>query len=121
MMHEGRAVMSTTRAALYCRVSTDAQKREGTSLETQEAACRQYAEDHGFSVTEAYRDTYSGAELYARPAMTRLRNDAQQGAFDAVILYAVDRLARHQAHIHILVDEFKRAGVQIEFVTEKFE
>lgn len=36
------------RAAVYCRVSTPGQEAEGTSLETQEAACRQYALDHGY-------------------------------------------------------------------------
>jgi len=32
------------KAAIYCRVSTDNQEREGTSLQTQLEACRDYCQ-----------------------------------------------------------------------------
>jgi DNA invertase Pin-like site-specific DNA recombinase len=35
------------RCVIYCRVSTDAQERDGTSLDTQERARREYASKHG--------------------------------------------------------------------------
>ena len=48
---------------VYCRVSTDAQEREGTSLETQKAACREYAASRSWTVLEVCRDTASGFRL----------------------------------------------------------
>ena len=38
------------RCVIYSRVSTDAQEREGTSLDTQEAACAEYARREGWTV-----------------------------------------------------------------------
>ena len=40
-------------AAIYYRVSTDNQEREGTSLQTQLEACRNYCQGKGYDV--AYR------------------------------------------------------------------
>jgi site-specific DNA recombinase len=50
-------------AVIYCRVSTDAQEREGTSLATQERACRTYAVEYGYQVMETICDTASGYSL----------------------------------------------------------
>ena len=54
---EGLTIM---RALVYCRVSTDAQERDGTSLDTQERAAVKVARESGYSVTETVRDTASG-------------------------------------------------------------
>ena len=40
--------MVPVRALIYSRVSTDAQERDGTSLDTQERACREYAQAKGW-------------------------------------------------------------------------
>ena len=41
-------------AAIYGRVSTPGQEAEGISLDSQEAACRAYAAEHGYAVDERY-------------------------------------------------------------------
>jgi site-specific DNA recombinase len=117
------APKATLRAAIYCRVSTTDQEREGTSLETQEAACRRYAEEHGYTVSEAhvYRETYSGAEFHDRPRLGELRAALRGRALDVVIAYAVDRLSRDQVHIWLLLDEIERGGARLEMVTETFD
>ena len=51
------------RAIVYSRVSTDAQERDGTSLETQERACLELAADRGWRVVRCIRDAASGATL----------------------------------------------------------
>jgi len=111
------------RAALYCRVSTTDQEREGTSLETQEAACRRYAEEHGYSVSEAhvYRETFTGAEFHDRPRLSDVRAILRARDIDVVVAYAVDRLSRDQVHIWLLLDELDRAGARLEMVTEAFD
>ncbi len=109
------------RAAIYCRVSTSGQEQEGTSLQTQEEACRKYAVEHGYAIGQVYTDSHTGAELYERKGMTRLREGARGGLIDTVIAYTVDRLSRNQAHVYIIADEMERAGVSLEFVTERFE
>ncbi len=109
-----------TRAAVYIRVSTETQEREGTSLDTQERACVAHAELQGCEVVRIARDTASGATL-DRPGMRELRQLVRQRAVDVVVAYAMDRLARDQLKLAVLVDEVLDAGVRLEIVTEPFE
>ena len=43
-------MMPTPRAAVYCRVSTGAQREDGTSLDTQRDACLAHAAARGYVV-----------------------------------------------------------------------
>lgn len=108
------------RAIVYSRVSTDAQKRDGTSLDTQERACIERAQAQGFQVAATIRDSASGSNL-ERLGMDRLRRMVRGGEADVVITYAVDRLSRNMNQIGVLFDEAQRHGVRIETVTEPFE
>ena len=108
------------RAVVYSRVSTDAQERDGTSLDTQERASQEFVSASGWTVLESIRDTASGSSL-DRPGIERLRLLLRQGSVDVVVAYAVDRLSRNQNHIGVLFDEVEQAGAQLQFVTEKFE
>src|SRR5205814_9855115 len=63
-----------------------------------------------------YRDQgYSGATLN-RPARDRLRDHAQQAAFERVLVTVPDRLARNYVHQMLLIDEFEQLGCPIESV-----
>jgi len=108
------------KAVVYCRVSTDAQERDGTSLETQEKACVDFARSNGWHVVECVRDSASGFTL-ERQGIERVRSLLRQGVGNVVIAHAVDRLSRNQNHIGVLFDEVQQAGARLEFVTERFE
>src|SRR5215212_8859344 len=108
------------RAITYARVSTDAQERDGTSLDTQERACQEFARTQGWLVVESVRDAASGFSL-DRPGIVRVRQLLRQGVADVVIAYAVDRLSRNQNQIGVMFDEIQQAGARLEFVTERFE
>jgi len=112
--------MVPVKALVYSRVSTDAQERDGTSLDTQERKCVEYAESHGMLVVECIKDTASGYTL-DRPGIERTRQLLLQGAVDVVVAYAVDRLSREQNQTGVLFYEVEQAGARLEFVTEKFE
>ena len=108
------------KAIIYSRVSTDAQERDGTSLDTQERACAEYATEQGWEIALRIRDTDSGA-LLERDGLTELREALRHGTADVIVAYAVDRLSRSQNHIGVLFDEFESSGVTLAFVTERFE
>ena len=108
------------RAVVYSRVSTDAQERDGSSLDTQERASREYVDANRWALAESIRDTASGFSL-DRTGIERLRLLLRQDSVDVVVAYAVDRLSRNQNHIGVLFDEVEQAGAQLQFVTEKFE
>ena len=108
------------RAVVYCRVSTEGQERDGTSLETQEAQGRAHARAAGWDVITVVRETASGYTL-DRPGLTRVREMMRSRAVDAVLAHAVDRLSRDQTHIGLLLYEAQDSGVRLEFVTERLE
>ena len=45
------------RTIVYSRVSTDAQERDGTSLDTQERASQEYVGANGWTLVESIRDS----------------------------------------------------------------
>ena len=61
-----------TRAAIYCRVSTEGQEQDGTSLQTQLEVCREYCKLKGLEVAFEYSEAYSGLSL-ERPQLGQLR------------------------------------------------
>jgi site-specific DNA recombinase len=93
------------------------------SLPTQLAALRAKAAEMGYAVDEAYiyQDAHSGEELQERPALSRLREDARGRHFGLVLAYNVYALAKNQAHMWMLLDEWERAGIRLDFVTEQLE
>jgi DNA invertase Pin-like site-specific DNA recombinase len=92
------AVDQLERAVLYLRVSTARQETEGTSLQTQETACRVFAADRGYRVVAAFSDVYTGEDVFNRPGMADLRALLWARGTDVVIAYALDRVSRNQAH-----------------------
>ena len=109
--------------AIYVRVSTGAQEEEGSSLETQEAGCRAYAQTHGLVVSEdfIYREVHTGVELWERPQMTRLREAVKRGHVGVIIAFAIDRLARDPTHLGVIVSEVEYHGGDVQFVTEALD
>ena len=103
--------MVPVRALVYSRVSTDAQERDGTSLDTQERACLEYAESQRMVVVERIRDTASGSTL-DRPGIEQARQLLRQGVVNVMVSYAVDRLSRNQNHIGVLFDAAEQAGTR---------
>lgn len=111
------------RAAIYTRVSTTAQGEDGSSLGTQEAACRSHAAALGHTVDEAhvYRETHTGTQLWERPELTRLRAAIREHQLDALICYAIDRLSRDPVHLGVILSEADHHHVAVAFVTEPFD
>jgi site-specific DNA recombinase len=104
------------RVALYARVSTEMQEKEQT-IQSQLAAITGYADQQGFQYSEALTytdDGYSGTWL-DRPALDELRDHAREGRFDAVVVLCPDRLARRYAYQVLILEELKRAGVEVHF------
>lgn len=109
----------TKQVAIYARVSTDEQAK-GYSLQTQLESCQTYAKEHGYIVIETFADDYTGAVM-DRPALNKLRDLIASETINAVIVYDVDRLARKSAYQVLIEEEFKQAGVTIEFVMGQYE
>lgn len=103
----------TDRVAIYGRVSTDDQARNGTSLPDQVERCHTLASQRGWTVVgEWIDDGYSGA-TGDRPALKRLLECARRGEFARVVVTAMDRLAR-DLRIHLnLEHDLRGLGVEV--------
>jgi DNA invertase Pin-like site-specific DNA recombinase len=121
------------RAAIYCRVSTNGQAEADTvtqadggavtretSLDTQEAVCRTFAEEQGCAVEAVFSDIFSGHSLFERPGLSALRTRVAAGGVDRVIVYAMDRLSRKMGVVAFLNDELSEVGCSLVFATEKY-
>src|SRR5215831_9130192 len=107
--------------AIYARVSTLNQQQEGT-IASQVQILKQHIQQQGWSLLPEHEfldDGVSGARL-DRPALDRLRDGAQRGEFDAVVVLAPDRLARNYAHQWLLVEEFEKLNTQLIFLQNPF-
>jgi site-specific DNA recombinase len=112
------AAMKT--AAIYCRVSTEDQEREGTSLQTQLEACREYCQGKGYDVAHPFSETFSGLTL-DRPILNELRELVRADKVDIIVVYCLDRLSRDPTHGVILTQEFEKHSVILEAVTEDID
>jgi len=105
---------SILRVALYARVSTDEQK-EGQTIDSQIGELESFCRQQAWQVCGVYKDEgYSGA-LLVRPALDRLRDDASKGAFSAVLINDVDRLARDVSHLAVIRRDLERRGIRVVF------
>jgi site-specific DNA recombinase len=107
--------------ALYARVSTPQQHHENT-IASQVRLLKDYIQAQGWSVLpehEFLEEGISGARL-DRPALDRLRDSAQRGEFDAVVVVAPDRLARHYAHQWLLIEELEKQRLRVHFLQNPF-
>ena len=90
------------RAALYLRVSTLDQHPE-----TQLYDLRTLARQRGLEIVREYTDRGISGARARRPALDELLRDARRGAFDVVVVWACDRLARSVSHFLAVLDELQ--------------
>ena len=109
--------MTPIRVAFYARVSGEQQAAAHT-IESQIAALSERACSDGTPVPSEQQfvdDGYSGATLI-RPALDRLRDLVNVGAIDRIYVHSPDRLARNYAYQVLLLDEWRRRGVEVVFL-----
>ena len=102
------------RLALYARVSTEEQ-REGQTIDSQIAELERFSREKGWPIEGTYKDEGWSGGVMERPDLDRLRDDAQKGQFDAVLINDVDRLARDVAHLGVIKRDLERRGVKVVF------
>jgi len=105
------------KTAIYCRVSTDNQEREGTSLQTQLENCLTYCQGKGYEAAYRFTEAYSGLSL-ERPELDKLREMVRTETIDVVVCYSLDRITRDPGHGVIITQELEKHRVTLEAVTE---
>ena len=112
---------TTTRAALYSRVSTTAQDTgDKTSLIEQCAAMEVYCESNDLTIAGRFVDVGSGINR-DRPQFRLMQAGAVRGDFDAIVAWSSDRLARSGGCMSDLLDATEPHRVSIQTVSGVFD
>ncbi|MEF3309586.1 recombinase family protein [Paenibacillus sp. GYB004] len=105
--------------ALYIRVSTEEQAEYVYSIDAQKQALRQYCEETNRVVYEVYCDCgKNGTRPEKRDALQRLLCDAQNGLFQEVIVWKINRLARRAFDLLKIVNKLTDHQVGFRSITE---
>lgn len=90
------------RCAIYDRVSTDMQVKEGLSLDAQREALTEYANRHGYEIVGYYADEGITArkKMQNRKDLIRLLNDVKADKIDLILVTKLDRWFRNIKDYH---------------------
>lgn len=93
---------SFIRCALYDRVSTDMQVREGLSLDAQRQALTDYALSHGYTIAGYYTDEGITArkKMQNRKGLIQLLKDVEADKIDLILVTKLDRWFRNIKDYH---------------------
>src|SRR2546428_7784787 len=103
----------------YCRVSSKEQS-EGTSLESQEVACREYARSHNIKVLKIFIERGESAKFADRTQLIELIDFCRQnkGAVQVLLVWKVDRFSRNVVDHFNIKASVMNYGVRVVFVTD---
>ncbi len=115
------------RVAIYTRVSTEDQAREGFSLEVQKEVLKELVQRNGWTLAcgianrDIYEDDGFTGSNTDRPAFKILRSDALRKYFDLILVYKLDRLNRKLRDLLNFLEELDHLGISIKSATEPFD
>ena len=108
--------MPIIRAALYMRVSTDKQAKEGDSIPAQKEALERYAKEKGYVIAGEYIDDGVSGTKSDRDELQKLLDDVKQGRIDIVLVTKLDRWfrsIRHYLNTQEILDKHKVPWIAI--------
>jgi site-specific DNA recombinase len=109
-------------AAIYVRVSTEEQAKQGISLSAQEEALKNYASALGYDILKIYKDEgKSGKDIKGRPEMKQILEDAQKHKFQAIFIYKLDRFSRSLRDLIETIEKLKEWGIDFISLQDKIE
>ena len=109
------------RTGIYVRVSTDDQKENGFSIDSQLRMLKEYCDKNNYDIIGVYDDGgYSGKTLM-RPAMQKLLKDIKDHKLDRLVAVKTDRLSRSNLDGFWLLNYCEENDVKIELILEPYD
>lgn len=111
------------RVALYVRVSTDEQVREGYSIEAQKASLNTYAKKNGYKIIDTYIDEgYTARKKFNnRKEFVRMLDDAKTNKFDLILFIKLDRWFRSVADYYKIQEVLESCNVNWKTTLEDYD
>ena len=107
------------RVAIYTRVSTEDQAREGFSLGAQKERLIAYCEAQGWDITEIYQDEGHSGRNTRRPAYQRMLEEKDR--WDIMLVMKMDRIHRNSKNFMIMMESLERWGKKFTSMNESLD
>ena len=109
------------RCGVYVRVSTDDQRDNGYSIDSQLRMIKEYCENKDYDIVDVYNDAgHSGKDLM-RPEMQRLLKDIKSHKIEVIVAIKVDRLTRNNYDGFWFLNYCEEHDVKIELILEPYD
>ncbi|MCX6755184.1 MAG: recombinase family protein [Candidatus Nomurabacteria bacterium] len=114
--------ITSKNAIIYVRVSS-LEQVDGTSLESQERLCNEYAKREGFTVLQTYIERGESAKTADRTEFIKAISFCaeKKNKVTTFIVYKIDRFSRNQTDYAIVKQKLKKYGTEIRSVSEKID
>lgn len=109
----------TVKVAIYTRVSTEDQAREGFSLEAQRERLETYCEAQGWEVYDHYADNGHSGTNTRRPEYQRMMREKDR--WDMVLVLKMDRIHRNSKNFMIMMENLEKWGKQFSSMQESLD
>jgi len=109
------------KVAIYVRVSTEEQAKEGLSVDAQIDKCKSFCNARDWDLFKVYRDAGYSAGSLNRPALELLLRDAQEQRFEIILVYKIDRFSRKLKDLIMVLDDLKSKKINFTSVTEQID
>ncbi|MEG0826407.1 MAG: recombinase family protein [Bacilli bacterium] len=110
------------KTAVYLRVSTEDQAKEGFSIAAQKEKLTKYVEVNDWKLYDYFIDDgISGKNIKDRPELTKLIELVKKKEINNVLIYKLDRLTRSVKDLINLIELFEQYDCNFSSVTEKLD
>jgi len=110
------------KTAIYVRVSTEEQAKEGYSIRAQIDKLKSYIQIKDWTFYKVYADEgISGKNIEGRPAINELIADIKAGRVNNVLVYKIDRLTRSTRDLIDLAEIFKNHNCTFNSLMESID
>ena len=108
-------------AVIWTRVSTKEQADNNLSLETQEKACREYAERNGIEIDCIKGNTNESAKTEGKLCREMIAYVSLHKRVNTIIVYSLDRFSRTGPEAMVTKEYLKSKGITIISVTQPID
>jgi site-specific DNA recombinase len=109
------------KVAVYVRVSTEEQAKEGYSISAQKERLTAYCMSQGWEIVNFYVDEGYSAKNMDRPELKRMLKHIQEGIIECVLVYRLDRLTRSVLDLYKLLELFEKHNCKFKSATEVYD
>lgn len=109
------------KAAVYIRVSTEEQAKEGISIAAQKDRLTAFCNAKDLVIHDYYIDEGYSAGSLKRPELQRMLKELNEGKFRNIVVYKIDRFSRNLKDLVTILDDFKKRNINFISATEPID